>query len=101
MRFFSKVVFLCNLCFLCAIPLRMWEQAAANKNAVAGSVSFQPIISTVAVLGLIAIFLNIIFVLLFFYRFSFKRMSGVGKFVLIFNLLVLPFQIYYYFFSKF
>ena len=45
MRFFSKIVFLCNLCFLVSIPLRMWEQAAPKVGKGSEAVTLQPLIS--------------------------------------------------------
>lgn len=100
MRFFSKIAFLCNLCFLVSIPLRMWEQAAPKTAKGSEVVTLQPLISSVAVLGVLAILVNLFFLLLFFYRYKWHRMAGVTRFILIFNLLVLPFQVYYFFFSK-
>lgn len=100
MRFFSKIVFLCNLCFIISIPLRMWEQAAPKTATGSEAIYLQPLISTVAVLGVLAIILNLIFLLSFFYRYKWHHMAGIARFILIFNLLVLPFQVYYFFFSK-
>lgn len=101
MRLFSKIVFICNICFYISLIGRLWM---INRPVAEGSgdvVKLDPFISSVVALGWIAIFLNIAFVLLFLFRFPSKRMDNLGRFIIFFNLIALPAQIFYYFFSKF
>lgn len=72
----------------------------ASKVRSDGVLISQPIESTISVLGYLAIFINVVFVVIFLARYPIKKMNGVGKFVLYFNLLVLPAQLYFHFFSK-
>ena len=72
----------------------------ASKSRADGVLISQPIESTISVLGYLAIFVNIIFIVIFLVRYPLKKMNNVGKFVLYFNLLVLPAQLYFHFFSK-
>ena len=74
---------------------------AAPKPGSAGILGFQPLESTIAVLGYLAIFVNVIFFILFLVQFPARKMNGLGKFVVFFNLIMFPVQIYYFFFSNF
>lgn len=100
MRFFSKIAFITNLCFFISIIYRIVElKEKAAKITAANKVDFNPLVSTVAVLGWVAIFLNIFFVIIFLVQFPTKRYNGIAKFVAYFNLIALPAQVYYYFFT--
>ena len=101
MRFFSKIAFITNFCFFVSIIYRIVElkEKAAKIGAAANKVDFNPLVSTVAVLGWVAIFLNIFFVIIFLVQFPTKRYNGIAKFVAYFNLIALPAQVYFYFFT--
>ena len=62
MRIFSKIVALCNICFIIAVILRAVELAKRAKGNHEGAIPFQPLESTVVILGYGAIFINIILV---------------------------------------
>ena len=102
MRFLAKVALLCNLCFLISIVMRLVEISKKVKPGnTNGSLEFNPFISTIVVLGWIAIFINLFFVILFVVRFASRKMNNIPRWIVYFNMILLPMQIYYYFFSKF
>lgn len=100
MRFFSKFVALLNLCFLITVTMRYYMAQFASKSKSNGVLISQPIESTISVLGYLAIFVNIIFLVIFLVFYPSKKMNNIGKPVLYFNLLILPAQLYFHFFSK-
>jgi len=98
MRFFSRIVLICNCCFILAVFLRYVEivkRAAGNGD---GAIPFQPLESTLVILGYGAIFVNIIFVFLSIYLLLIKRIKLIPRWIVLFNLLMFPLQVYYHFF---
>ena len=98
MRIFSKIVALCNICFIIAVILRAVELAKRAKGNHEGAIPFQPLESTIVVLGYGAIFINIIFLLFSIYWLIRKQIKLIPRWIVIFNLLVLPAQVYFFFF---
>lgn len=98
MRIFSKIVALCNICFIIAVILRAVELAKRAKGNHEGAIPFQPLESTIVVLGYGAIFINIIFLLFSIYWLIRKKIKLIPRWIVIFNLLVLPAQVYFFFF---
>lgn len=101
MRFFSRLVFILNVCFILSVILRLMEMHAEPKPGSAGILGFQPLESTIAILGYLAIFINVVFFLIFLVQFPARRMNGLSRLVVFFNLIMFPAQIYYFFFSHF
>ncbi|MDB5202662.1 MAG: hypothetical protein JWQ27_2071 [Ferruginibacter sp.] len=99
MRFFAKLVFLCNCCFIIAAILRVVEMRNSAKGNSNLALKFQPLESTVVILGYGAILINLVFVLMVLYRMAFKRTTGIPRNLLWFNLLMFPVQVYYLFFT--
>ena len=96
MRFFSRLVAICNLCFIITVIMRYIEQG--NVKRTGGEVSRLPMIqNTLVVLGYSAIILNFIFVLITIYLLVAKRLDRVPRLVLIFNLVVFAWQIIFHF----
>ncbi len=100
MRFFSKLVFILNLCFLITVGIIFYRNHFGAKLKEDQFLVSNPIESTISVLGLIAVVVNVFFIVTFLAMYPMKKMNGIGKFVLYFNLIVLPAQIYYYFLLK-
>lgn len=98
MRIFSKIVALCNICFIIAVILRAVELAKRAKGNHDGAIPFQPLESTIVILGYGAIFINIIFLLFSIYWLIRKKIKLIPRWIVIFNLLVFPAQIYFFFF---
>ncbi len=105
MRFFSKFVFICNLCFIAAVILRLvergrkinMEQGGPFKNVI----SFQPLESTLIILGYTAVLFNIIFVIIALPLWLAKKTIPAPKFLVWFNVILFIVQLYYFFFSTF
>ncbi len=98
MRFFSKIVFICNVCFIAAIILRWIENANKQKGNFDGALKLQPLESTLVVLGYGAILVNIIFNLICLIFFVSKVVQPVSKWLIWVNFLLLLIQVYYFFF---
>lgn len=101
MRFFSRVVFICNCSFIIAVILRLYENAHKKNGNFNGAIQIQPLQSTLVILGYGAIFINLIFNILLFGLFITKKKQAVAKWLFWTNFLFLILQIYYFFFSNF
>ena len=100
MRLFARVVFICNCCFIIAVILRLVEQAKRAKGNFNGAIPFQPLESTLVILGYGAIFINIVFVFISLYLLLRKRLHSLPRWLVLFNLAIFPLQVYYFFFSN-
>ena len=101
MRFFSRLVFICNICFLASIVLRLIEMVKRKDGNLDPAIGLQALQGTLVVLGYGAIFLNAIFfvwVLVGLGRGSFKNLP---RWLLWFNIVLFPIQIWYFFFANF
>jgi hypothetical protein len=101
MRTFSKVVLICNICFIIAAVMRLiefWFRKNGNNEAL---IPLPFLVGTIAILGvLISFFLNIAFAALITIQKSLKKKLTIPLFILYFNLIMLPVQVWYFFFSK-
>ena len=63
MRFFSKFIFICNCCFVISVIMRYVEirNSAAGKDV--NVIGFQPLQSSLIVLGYGAVIFNFLFLL--------------------------------------
>ncbi len=99
MRLFSKIAFLCNICFIVAAMLRLVElgmRSNGNNNAI---IPLPFIEGTIVILGLfISVFLNIFFLISVLFLKISKQPVLFSKFLLWFNIILLPVQIFYFFF---
>ena len=98
MRIFSKILVICNGCFLLAVLLRLVEQIRHKPVLLEGTVFWNPLTSTVVILGYGAIFLNLIFFLFIFLGLVFTRKFACSRSIFLFNLLVFFGQVLYFFF---
>lgn len=98
LRFFSKIVFICNLCFIAAVILRWVENANKKKGNFDGVIKLQPLESTIVVLGYGAIIFNLVLNITFLSLFLLKKDIQVQKWIVWFNFLILVLQVYYFFF---
>jgi len=97
LRIFSKLVFICNLCFVAAVILRLLEIAEKKKADFNGQLLPQPIVSTIALLGYGAIFINLLFLLVCCGLLIFKRIKQIPKWIVIVNLVFFVIQLFYFF----
>jgi hypothetical protein len=99
MRFFARIVFICNLCFIAAAILRLVELDKKSAGDTSGVLKYQPLESTLAVLGLGAIFVNLIFFIFILMKTISRKPYHIPKWITAFNLFMLALQVYYYFFT--
>src|SRR6187431_644935 len=100
MRFFSKLVFICNICFLLSFVLRMVE-SSRRLNDNYNTVLYQPLEGTIAILGLLlAIIFNAVFILFCAYWVVTKKIKTIPLWIVLFNILVFPFEVYFLFWIK-
>jgi hypothetical protein len=100
LRFFSKIVTFCNIAFLLSAVLRVvnfTSTVKGNPNTVEQTNIF---VSTILILAVFAIFLNIIFIICLIVFKLLKIELSIAKVLVLFNVLMLPLQIWYYFYSK-
>jgi len=101
MRIFNKVVFICNVCFIAAVFLRWIEMNNKKDGPFTGNVIPLPALQNMLVLlGYGAIILNLLFCIICIIRLLTKGNLFLPKWVSIFNLLIFPAQVWYFFFSK-
>ncbi len=97
MRIFSKIVFICNCCFIISALLRMMELGYKKTNGV---IPLPALEGTVAILGLVlAVIFNSIFALIFIFKKVQKSNISVPTFLLWFNIVLLPIEIWFAFFA--
>ena len=96
MRFFSKVIFICNISFVIAVILRVVENANKKEGIFDGAIKFQPLESTLVVMGYGAIFLNLIFNLILATLLLTKAKPAIASWLLWTNFIFLIAQIIYF-----
>ena len=101
MRFFSRLVFICNLCFLASIVLRLIEMVKRKDGNLDPAIGFQAFQGTLVVLGYGAIFLNAIFFFWAVVGLARGSLKNLPRWLLLFNLVLFPVQIWYFFFANF
>lgn len=99
MRFYSRFVFICNICFILAAILRLVEMSRRTKGNFDGAISYQPLEATLVVLGYSAIFFTTAFVLSMFYSIIRKKRFGIPRWLLWFNMMMFPIEVYYLLFQ--
>jgi hypothetical protein len=100
MRTFSKVVFICNICFIVAAVLRLIDMGL-KKNGGEALIPLPFVVATIAVLGTFVSFtLDVTFAILFSIKKFSKRVVEISPFIVYFNLLMLPLEIWYFFIWK-
>ena len=96
MRFFSKIIFICNICFIAAVIFRYIEINADKAGKNPNVLGFQPVESTLIILGYGAVIFNFIFLLSYLIAYLFKKGMSVPKWMLLFNLVLFFIQIIYF-----
>lgn len=100
MRFFAKVIFICNCCFILSVILRWVENANKQKGNFDGIIRLQPLESTIVILGYTAIIFNFIFNAIVLFFLVKKKELLVAKWLIWFNFLLLLIQVFYFFFTN-
>lgn len=99
MRIFSKIVFICNLCFILAAILRYVEVSRHAQGSTNGLLPFQPLTATIVILGYGAIFINLVFFIVAGIFLRRPAVQNIPRKILFFNLIVFPLQVWYFFFT--
>ncbi len=99
MKFFSKVTFICNLCFVASVILRFVESAKKKQVNFNGQVLAKPLESTLVVLGYGAIIVNAVFLIACLLLA--KKTKLIPRWIVITNLVFFIIQVYYFFISNF
>ena len=100
MKFFSKIVTLCNVGFIFVALyklLQFTKDNHANNNAV------QPtgiLVGTAAILYVVAIIFSLVFAILVLIKKLRKQEINIPSLLILFNLLMLPIEIWYHFFNN-
>jgi hypothetical protein len=98
MKLFSKFIFICNLCFLATAILRYIEIGNDHLSKNIDAISFQPLKSSLIVLGYSALLFNLIFFLLFILLKSLKKSPSIHSWLIIFNAVMLFVELIYFLF---
>ncbi|MFC4263954.1 hypothetical protein ACFOWM_13755 [Ferruginibacter yonginensis] len=102
MRFFSKIVAVCNLCFILSSIMRLIEIPMRKAGSKDGIIPLPFVEGTIVVLGfIVAILLNSAFVFIVLYRKSIRKGIPVHRYILWFNIIMLPIEIWYSFFKAY
>jgi hypothetical protein len=101
MKFFSKIVFICNLCFVASVILRLVENAKKKDANFDGLVLLKPLESTLVVLGYSAIIINGLFLVICLFLLAAKKIKQIPQWIVLCNLVFFLLQVYYFFFSSF
>lgn len=99
MRFYARFVAICNACFIIAAILRLIELNRRIKGNFDGAIGFQPLESTLVILGYLAIFFNLFFIILQAIRLMRGRPPVNGKWLTWFNLMMFPVEVWYFLFT--
>jgi hypothetical protein len=101
MRTFSKIVFICNCCFIVAVIMRLIELSLRKSGNTDAIIPLHSVVASILVLGL---FLSLILDIAFLFVVGLKKLMQkpllIPKFILYFNLIMLPIEIWYNFIWK-
>lgn len=91
MRFFNKLALVCNICFLLCFVI-------VNIKGIDGKFTY--IVSTVIVLGFIAIIVNILLLVASILAYIFKKKHTIPPYLFIINIVCFLIQIFYFIIEK-
>ena len=95
MRFFSRVVFICNCCFLLAVSIRYLSFSMKNQTS-SEALGFNSLTSTVIILGYGAILLNLLFLSSGLIHQIAKKNIDSEKWLILSSLIFFLLQLYYF-----
>jgi hypothetical protein len=101
MRFFNKFIFICNICFLIGIILRLVEISRKKQGLSETVIPLPALQGSLVVLGEIAIVFNLIFCIALLVRIIAGKGWVLPKWIALFNIILLFVQVWYFFFAKF
>ncbi len=95
MRFFSKLVFICNLCFIATVILR-YVELQQKKQSGDSLVQLPFVQNIVVILGYSAVVLNLLFLVLLLFSIA-RKNNRVATWLIVFNLLIFVWQLLFHF----
>lgn len=100
MKFFSKFVIICNVCFVAMLVMQYINTGnkAAGKTEVALPLPF--IEGTMAVLGLLSLLFNALFFLMFSILIATNKNKQIPRWIVWFNFIILAVQVYWLLIDK-
>ena len=100
MRFFSKIVTFCNIAFIVVAVSKLiqFEKGLHTNNNAVQPTGF--LIGTAAILYVVAIFFSVAFAVLVLIKKLRKQEINIHPLLILFNLLMLPIEIWYHFFNN-
>ncbi len=101
MRFFSKLVFILNVCFILAAILRLVEMAKRSQGNLNAAIPLPAVEGLLVVLGYSAIFINAIYLIVYLFRRVAGKINLAPRWIVLFNLVMFPIQVWYFIFSNF
>lgn len=101
MRFFTKLTFIFNCCFIAAAILRLIEMGKRSKGNLDAAIPLPAVEGLLVTLGYTAIFLNAVYVVFYLFRLATRKPGFSPRWVVLFNLIMFPVQVWYFFFSNF
>lgn len=96
MKFFSKITFICNLCFIAFIILREVEKARAVNGNNEALVPLPALQNMLVILGVTAVVINFIFAVTCIVFHLLKKQIPAAKWLVWVNLMFLLFQFIYF-----
>lgn len=96
MRIFSKLVFICNMCFLAAVYFRFVELTNKATGTNGHIIRIRPLENSLILLGYGAIFINFIFVCITLVNLFRKKVTR-PVWVTATNVILFVAQVYYFF----
>ena len=97
MKFFARVVFICNLCFLASAVMRYIETGQKAIGKSDQLISLPWLQNILVILGYSAFFVSILFALVFLLLWLFKKSHLISRWLVIANLAFLIIQFIYFF----
>ena len=96
MRFFSKFVFICNLCFIVSMVMQYLERSNKVNGKMDIAVPLEFLKGTVVVLGFISLLINAVFCFFVLVSLVAKSQAKMPRWIVIFNFIALLVQIYWF-----
>ena len=100
MRFFSKITVLFNVSFIFGVVFWFIEKHNTHEGSTQQILPLPWLEGTFVILGYGAIFINLLFLLLYFIFVSLKMNIKMPKWIIIFNVIIFCCQVYFHFILK-
>ncbi|MBS1511801.1 MAG: hypothetical protein JST86_13220 [Bacteroidetes bacterium] len=97
MRFFSKFVIICNICFVISAVMQKFEKHNKAMGKPGELVPLPYVQNVVIILGFMALMVSAVFIIIWAGMFATKKGKQIPRWVVIFNFAALLAEIYWYF----